>query len=149
MNILPNRHLRPLSTLLLAGSLSGAFAFGCAPAQKPPSAASLDAEELRGEAQVKESDAFEVARAWAANLPGESGDAAMPSPEVHSISATWQAAQVARIWAAGDEYRALITERSTAAPGPAVLLYISRDASGAWKVQAIKPSTSTALWSQF
>lgn len=149
MKNFPKRYLLRLLALLFAGVFSGAF--GCATAQKPASAASARADEPGGAPQAPEDDAFEVARRWAAGVSGEPGGAPAPAPdpEVSSIIAPWQAAQVARIWAAGDEYRALITEKSTAAPGPAVLLYLVRDPRGAWIVQAVKPSTSTALWSQF
>lgn len=149
-------HLPPrLSAPLLAGLLLGVI--GCAsnsnalsnsdsPASEKSDASQKTSEQAR---QAPKSDPFEVARVWASKLPGAKGDAEMLPPEVHSITASWSDAQVARVWVAGDEYRALIIERSTAGERPAVLLYISSDRSGAWQVQAVKPSTSTALWSEF
>jgi len=131
--------------LMLAGFLASAV--GCASGKgasgAEASAASQDASEQARPTEKK--DAFEVARAWAASVPG----AEVPSPELHSITASWRAAQVARVWAAGDEYRALIIEKSTTGERPAVLLYLSSDTRGEWQIEAIKPSTSTALWSQF
>lgn len=152
---------RLLATLLLGGILSAVV--GCASTSTSTSAsASASGEQAASPAQsiastkaqasarrVDQADPFEVARGWATELPGAKRAAEMLSPQVHSITASWTAAQVARVWAAGDEYRALIIEKSTTGQRPAVLLYLGRDSSDAWKIEAIKPSTSTALWSQF
>lgn len=136
---------RRFAGVMLAGFLTSAV--GCASGQTASvTDASAAADNTSGEARpVEKKDAFEVARAWAASVPG----AEVPSPELHSITASWRAAQVARVWAAGDEYRALIIEKSTTGERPAVLLYLSSDTRGEWQIEAIKPSTSTALWSQF
>jgi hypothetical protein len=117
-------------------------------------------------------DPFEAASRWAADLVGRassgddssdgsvddsSGAKTLPA-RIESIAGQWKSAEVARIWAVGVEYRALIVQydyvaprsaqKSTAGQIPAVLLHLGEDENGAWEVIGLAPSTSTYLWSR-
>lgn len=142
----------PPATLPLAVILAATLAApGCAPAPgQPTRGAEPVTPATPSSARAEPADPFQVASQWAAELSAphipDAPARALPA-EIARITDAWSSAQLARLWAQGEEYRALVTQKNTAGQGPAVLLRLGTDASGAWQVIGLEPATATVLWS--
>lgn len=131
--------VRCLTAALLALSLTG----GCASAPDAEDDQPADEpDEAREDAVQSTEGPFEVAVLWAEefdehDLGGEAGE----------VVEEWPAAQVARIWATGDDYRAVITRRGGGSEEiPAILLHIAQSDEDSWSVVDLETTTSTHLW---
>lgn len=147
------RMYRSPRAILSAGAAALMLAAGCAPApgQHVPG---TPRDALPGGATPASlpADPFQVASQWAARLnarPPTPAGSRHPLPdEITRITDAWTSAALARLWAQGDEYRALIIQKGTAEQGPAVLLRLGTDARGAWQVIGLEPAAATLLWSR-
>jgi hypothetical protein len=91
---------------------------------------------------------FEVAVEWASDVATKT-----PPEGLRQVFGEWKVARVARVWAAGEEYRAVIVKKNTARETLAVLLHIAlipadEPNAGKWEVIDTEPTTSTHLWSE-
>lgn len=114
---------------------------GCAGS---PEQVDEDAREVQVEPEATEEAAagpFDAAREWAATRPTEQA-----ASGVSEIVSSWKTARVARVYALGEAYRAVVVQKSSAQERPAVLLTLERAEDGAWQVTAIEATTSTHLW---
>ncbi len=127
---------------VLVYSLMAALWFGgCATPREEP-----DADPTAGAQATAEpapNGPFEVARGW---VDAFSADEAPDA--VRQVVGGWKTAQLARVWAAGEEYRAVVVQKSTARETPAVLLRITHSDASGWEVSGVEPTTSTHLWSE-
>jgi hypothetical protein len=100
-----------------------------------------------------EAGPFEVAVDWASAVPSEAGSSETVPESVQQVVREWKIARVARVWASGEEFRAVVVQKNTARETPAALLHITRSESGhsgssKWVVTGAEPTTSTHLWSE-
>jgi hypothetical protein len=139
--------IRIVFTRLVVSMLAASMvaALGCAGPPQQSEDLPAPAESRPGEPRPQEPvdvGPHAVAQRFADQI-GEQLDA-----QVESSVGSWSAARVARVWAAGDEYRAVVVQKNSAEKAPAVLLHVARDQQGAWQVVDQKPTTSTHLWPQ-
>ncbi|MFW6057276.1 MAG: hypothetical protein ACOC9W_00330 [Persicimonas sp.] len=138
----------PITTFcvyLIAALSCAAVCLACATPSAERSGESEDAgaqEQKEGPAEGP-SGPFATAEQWAAELDADSA-----AESIADVVAQWQHAQVERVWAAGEQYRAVIVQKSTTGEVPAVLLVIARGDDGRWQVVDERPTTSTHLWSE-
>lgn len=133
---------RLILVFLVVGLLvAGLWLTGCA---TPPSESDeADPAPQQTAAKPALNGPFEVAQTWASEFsPGTAPEA------VREVVGEWSRAQVARVWASGGEYRAVIVQKSTARETPAVLLRITKGDTKGWEVTGVEPTTSTNLWSE-
>ncbi len=86
-------------------------------------------------------DPWGASQAWAADLD----TARAGSPEAAAALEGWKAAHVLRVWKDGESWRALLAPKPDADSGPAALLTLTEDASGA-SVIAVEAASPTDLW---
>lgn len=130
---------RWLTATLLAVSLAA----GCA---STPDAANEEPDEEPDKARqisVQSSEGpFEVAALWAEKFDEHDLDS-----EASEVVEQWPAATVARVWASGDDYRAVVIRRGGGREeSPAILLHIAPDDEDTWSVVDLETTTSTHLW---
>ncbi len=130
---------------LIAALSCAALCLACATPAAERSGESKDpgAQEQKEGPIEGPSGPFAIAEQWATELDADS--AAEP---IADVVAAWQRAQVERVWAVGEQYRAVIVHKSTTGEVPAVLLVIARGDDGGWQVVDERPTTSTHLWSE-
>lgn len=115
---------------------------GCA-TPTPKTDDQKQADEQKTSAVETSPGPFGVAQRWASELSADTAPVA-----VRETVSEWNTARVARVWASGEEYRALVVQKSTARETPAVLLRITRGDANRWQVTGAEPATSTHLWSE-
>ena len=115
---------------------------GCA-SPKPKADAQMPADEQKTAVDKPSPGPFAAAQRWASEISAETAPEA-----VRETVSGWKNAQVARVWASGEEYRAIVVQKSTARETPAVLLRITHSDANRWQVTGAEPATSTFLWSE-
>jgi len=88
---------------------------------------------------VQPSDPLGVAENWARN----------PTQAPAFVSAWSVPGRVARIYRAGEEYKALVVERNSQGAGAGVLLTISKPPDGNWELTSIEESPANHLIPEF
>ncbi|QDG51046.1 hypothetical protein FIV42_09965 [Persicimonas caeni] len=129
---------------LLACLLVGPWLTGCA--TTPQTTAQTGEAETTAQttpATPAPEGPFEAAQTWASEFSADTAPEA-----VREVVGDWKRARVARVWASGEEYRAVVVQKSTARETPAVLLRITRGDAKRWEVTGVEPTTSTNLWSE-
>lgn len=126
-----------LVVLLLAVASTGVGCAGSSEKAEPDEAP----VETRRHADEAIEGPFEVARAWVDDLDDHD-----LSGEPADIVDEWSVASLARVWASGDEYRAVVTQKNTAEEAPAVLLHVAKGDGGTWEVVDVEPTTANHLW---
>jgi hypothetical protein len=86
-------------------------------------------------------DPWAAAARWAADLDA----ARASSPDAAAALDGWEDAHVLRVWRDGDAWRALLAPKPDADSGPAALLTLTEDASGA-SVTSVEAASPTDLW---
>ncbi|MFW5967012.1 MAG: hypothetical protein ACOCV2_05810 [Persicimonas sp.] len=133
----------PHARMLVAALVLIALSAGCASTPDVEDDRSAEQSEKADEDPVQSSEGpYEVAALWVEeldehDLEGEPGE----------VVDEWSAAQVARVWASGEDYRAVVTRRGGGREETrAILLHIAPDDDDAWSVVDLEMTSSTHLW---
>jgi hypothetical protein len=132
-----------LTVYLVAAVLLAAGTIGCSSTASPTPDEPPTDDESQAVAQRTEAGPFEIAVDWASAVSEKT-----PPQGLRQVVGEWKFAQVARVWASGEEYRAVVVQQNTARETLAVLLHIARSDAGTWEVVDSEPTTSTHLWSE-
>lgn len=143
MRSLLHQEIRNRRRLIVVYLVAGLWLVGCATPQPRADDSEPNGQNTVAATTPAPEGPFDVAQNWATEF---SPDAAPDA--VGEVVDEWQRAQVARVWASGGEYRAVIVQKNTAKETPAVLLRITRGDTSQWQVISVEPTTSTNLWSE-